>query len=63
MTTLKAKEKRLFNVNSKEDLEAFSKYFTSGKWGPDGCPFILEEPFTNVPYMCKFKIVSKFLKV
>lgn len=63
MALLKPKNKHTFDVNSKQDIEVFKRYFETGSWGPEGCPFELEDPFTNVPDMCKDKIVSKFLKV
>jgi hypothetical protein len=60
---LKPKAKRIFNVNNKVDCDLFKKFLVSGGWGSKGCPFVLEEPFTNIPYMIQTKIVAKALKI
>jgi hypothetical protein len=57
------KTKRLFNVNSKEDIAVFAEFMKKSAWGPDCCPFILEFPFLSVPDMIKSKIVHKALKI
>lgn len=62
MAILKVKERRHFNVNDKADVKAYSVYFKTGSWGISGCPFILEENFTNVPDMCANKVITEFLK-
>lgn len=62
MAILKPHQKRLFNVTSKEDLAAFNKFYTKQAWGPETCPFMLEEPYKNIPSMCIDKIVTQYLK-
>jgi len=57
------KTKRLFNVNSKEDISVFTEFIKKSAWGPNCCPFILEFPFLSVPDMVKSKIVNFTLKI
>lgn len=60
---LKEKAKRTFNVKDKKDLDAYKKFLVSGGWGTEGCPFSLEYPHTNIPYMIQEKIVKNLLNV
>lgn len=55
--------KRLFSVDSKEDLKIFSQYLKNSTWGKDGCPFMEEKPWRSVPDMIKDKIARKYLGV
>lgn len=56
--------KRVFNVDSKEDLESAKKFFQTYSWRHEfGCPFHLEEPHASVPTMMMEKLVRKFLKM
>jgi len=55
--------KRNFDVNSKKDVEIFTRYLKTKAWGKEGCPFTLEFPHLTVPDMIKDKLVLKFLKV
>ena len=57
------KPKRFFNVNKQEDVQAFKKFMEKTAWGPDGCPFILQEPFLSVPDMVKDMLLRKYLGV
>lgn len=63
MNILKPKDKRLFNVKSKADLNIFKTYLISNAWGPHGCPFKVEEPYISIPDMLKDKITRHFLKI
>ena len=54
---LSYRPRRRFDVTSKSDLNIYKKYVTTQAWGSGGCPFELEEPWTNVPAMLSDKIV------
>jgi hypothetical protein len=58
-----AKQKRLFDVNSKTDVTLFKNFLVKQSWGSDGCPFILEQPYLGIPEMIKDKIVCKHLGI
>lgn len=55
--------KRYFNTKSKLDVSVYKNFLVTSGWGRDGCPFIAEKPFHNVPDMIKDKLVKHFLKV
>jgi hypothetical protein len=59
----KQKEKRVFDVNSKLDIEMFVNFMKTGAWGSKGCQFALEYPYLTVPDMIKDKLLNKFLKI
>lgn len=63
MALLKQKIKRKFNIKSQVDLEAFRYYLAHTSWGPQGCPFEIEDPYASIPDMIKDKIARHFLKV
>lgn len=60
---LKKKVRRQFDINSKQDIDCYKKFLMQHRWGPDGCPFILEEPFDSIPGMLDNKLVRFFLKI
>lgn len=62
MAVLKTKQLQTFNVKDKAHLAAYSVYFNTGSWGAGGCPFALEEDFTNIPDMCANIIITEYLK-
>jgi hypothetical protein len=57
------KNKRSFNINNKNDIECYRKFVRENRWGPNGCPFILEYPHVSIPDMIKEKLIRKYLKV
>jgi hypothetical protein len=57
------KQKRYFDISSKEDIELYRQYLINNAWGFNGCPFILEFPSLTVPDMIKDRLIRKFLKV
>lgn len=58
------RSKRVFNVDSKVDVESAKSFFETYSWKHEvGCPFHLEEPYFSVPDMMKDKLVRKFLKM
>jgi hypothetical protein len=57
------KTKKLFDINSKNDVEQFKMYIQNKTWGTNGCPFILEDQYLSVPDMIKDKLICKFLGI
>jgi hypothetical protein len=55
--------RRCFDIGSTLDIKIFKKFVTDNAWGPSGCPFLLEEPFTNIPDMIRYKITNEFLGI
>lgn len=55
--------KRFFDVTDKKDIKVYSTFLKENRWGINGCPFMLEEPFLSIPDMIKDKLVHYFLKV
>ena len=55
--------KENFDVNNPTHVELYKSFFKSSSWGEQGCPFILEYPWLNIPDMIKHKIVKHFLGV
>ena len=50
--------KRVFDVNSKEDLKSYKNFLATRSWGKEGCPFELEWPWLTVPDMINHKIAE-----
>ena len=60
---LKLKDKVHFDIADKSHMEIFKKFYTKKAWGGTGCPFVLEEPYTNIPVMIMDKIVKQHLGI
>lgn len=52
--------KRVFDANNIEDLQAALDFVKTGRW-KDGCPFIEDWPYTNIPDMIKTEVILKHL--
>jgi hypothetical protein len=52
--------RRYFDPSKKQDLRDFKYFKENGKW-LNGCPFILEEPYLEIPAMCEAKFSSYML--
>lgn len=63
MSILSLKKRRVFDVNSKQDVEVYRQFLINKTWGSTGCPFELEHPFDNVPVMIDNKLIRYFLKI
>ncbi len=50
--------KRVFDVNSKEDLKVYKLFLKNSNWGKTGCPFELEWPWLSIPDMISHKIAE-----
>jgi len=57
------RQKHLFDVECKKDVDIYTRFLRTGAWGKDACPFILEFPYLTIPDMIKDKLIHKFLKV
>lgn len=55
--------KRLFDVNSKKDINLYTNFLRHGAWGTQACPFVLEFPYLTIPDMIKDKLIHKFLRI
>lgn len=53
--------RRLFDPKRKEDLIELKYFMEHDQW-KKGCPFYLEEPFEDIPSMCKDKYTRLMLK-
>jgi hypothetical protein len=53
-------EKRIFNPKNKKDIDTFKSFILKNRWG-DPCPFLLEEPYLNIPDMLKDKFIKNVL--
>ena len=57
------RQRRYFDVGSVLDIKSFKTFVINDAWGHTGCPFFLEEPFTNIPDMIRYKITNVFLGI
>jgi hypothetical protein len=55
--------RRRFNAENKVDIDIVKTFFETYRWGPTGCPFILEVPWENIPDMLKDKVTKKHLGI
>jgi hypothetical protein len=55
--------KEQFNTLNKNHLKLAKDFFRNSRWGKSGCPFVLEWPYEDIPYMLKTKITEHALKV
>jgi hypothetical protein len=55
--------KRPFDPSNKADLATFKEFLETGRWGLNGCPFLLTWPYLTVPDMIKDKVTKHVLKV
>lgn len=49
-----------FDAGNKKHLIAYAKFLKSTTW-EDGCKFILEFPFSDIPTMINYKITERAL--
>jgi hypothetical protein len=62
IVNLNLHQRHQFDPSSKDDLRKARIFFHTMSWGPAGCPFNLEWPYEDIPYMLKTKITEYFLK-
>jgi hypothetical protein len=55
--------KETFNPQNKNHMALARDFFSYYRWGKYGCPFALEWPYEDIPYMLKTKITEHTLKV
>jgi len=54
--------KEVFKPSNKNHMQLVRDFFRDSKWGQYGCPFVLEWPYEDIPYMLKTKITEHYLK-
>lgn len=54
--------RRRFDPSRKEDLNELKYFISHSKW-KSGCPFYLEDPWSDIPIMCKEKYTQHMLGV
>ena len=55
--------KERFSPSNKWHMKMAKEFFRDGRWGKHGCPFYLEWPYSDMPYMIKTKIAQHSLKI
>ena len=55
--------RRRFDDANSIDFKIVKNFFETYRWGPTGCPYILEVPWENIPDMLKDKITKKHLGI
>jgi hypothetical protein len=55
-------QRHQFDPSSIEDLKRARGFLHNLSWGSEGCPFKLEWPYEDIPYMLKTKITEYYLK-
>lgn len=53
-------QRRRFDPNKKEDLTELKYFLKHSKW-KNGCPFFVEDPWEDIPAMCKEKYTRHML--
>jgi hypothetical protein len=60
-TVLTRRNREVFDPNNTQHLVDYSKFIRYNKW-KDGCNYLLEEPFYDIPSMINSKLLAYFLK-
>lgn len=55
-------QRHQFDPSNKDDMKKARKFLQDNSWGDEGCPFHLEWPYADIPYMLKTKITEYALK-
>lgn len=53
-------QRRRFDPNKKEDLDELRFFLKNNKW-KKGCPFFVEDPWEDIPAMCRDKYTRHML--
>lgn len=59
-TILTARERVLFDPSNKNHIKDYAKFIKHNNW-KDGCNYLLEEPYYDIPTMIHDKIVKHYL--
>ncbi len=54
------RERRNFDPANKKDLAELGYFIKNKKWR-EGCPFTLEHPYEDIPFMCMAKYTEHSL--
>lgn len=52
----------IFDPGNREHLLDYAEYLKYNNWKRTGCRFLLEDPFTDIPSMIRFKVISYFMQ-
>ena len=50
----------LFDASNEEHLKDYAKFLKLNNW-KDGCSYLLEDPYEDIPAMINAKVVAHFL--
>ena len=59
-SVLKARQRVNFDPANKEHVQDYADFLKSTNW-KDGCKYLLEQPFHDIPTMLNYKLVRHFL--
>lgn len=59
-SVLKPREKIMFDPNNNDHVKDYASFLKSSNW-VNGCKYILEHPFQDIPSMINHKLVRHFL--
>lgn len=59
-SVLSVKPRVLFDPSNRKHMNDFARFVKYNTWG-DGCPFLLEDPFGDIPTMIRAKIADYYI--
>ena len=60
-TSFKLRERVLFDTNNEYHLRDYAQFVKTNNW-KNGCNYLLEDPFHDIPTMINSKVVTHFLE-
>ena len=57
---IKPRERVIFNPSNKSHLKDYARFLKNSNW-KDGCGYLLEQPFQDIPSMINNKLIRHFL--
>jgi hypothetical protein len=60
-TSFKLRERVLFDTNNEQHLRDYAQFVQTNNW-KNGCNYLLEDPFHDIPTMINSKVVTHFLE-
>lgn len=59
--SLVIRQRVAFDPSNREHIVEFAEFLNTYSW-KSGCRFLLEEPYCDIPSMCKDKLLTYMLK-
>jgi hypothetical protein len=59
-TSFKTRERVIFDPSNESHLRDYARFLKTSNW-KDGCNYLIEDPFHDVPTMVNAKLVEHFL--